>query len=116
MHANIIVYSYYYLLDPKIANLVSKDLPPSSVIVFDEAHNIDNVCIESMSCVISRRSLDKCHQGVEFLSKRVAEVKQQDTNRLRDEYNKLVQGLREVSEARETDQILANPGKSMLYY
>ena len=40
--ANVIVYSYYYLLDPKIAELVSKELARSSVVVFDEAHNIGN--------------------------------------------------------------------------
>lgn len=39
-HANAIVYSYHYLLDPKIAEIVSKELPRASVVVFDEAHNI----------------------------------------------------------------------------
>lgn len=34
------MYSYHYLLDPKIANLVSKELAKKSVVVFDEAHNI----------------------------------------------------------------------------
>jgi DNA excision repair protein ERCC-2 len=32
--ADIIVYSYHYLLDPKIAELVSKDLNPNSCVVF----------------------------------------------------------------------------------
>ncbi|CAB1347738.1 unnamed protein product [Coregonus sp. 'balchen'] len=49
LHANIIVYSYHYLLHPKIADLVSKELSKKSVVVFDEAYNIDNVCIDSMS-------------------------------------------------------------------
>ena len=39
-HANIIVYSYHYLLDPKIAELVSKEFSKKSVVIFDEAHNI----------------------------------------------------------------------------
>lgn len=39
-HANAVVYSYHYLLDPKIAEIVSKELPRASVVVFDEAHNI----------------------------------------------------------------------------
>lgn len=34
------MYSYHYLLDPKIADLVSKELAKKSVVVFDEAHNI----------------------------------------------------------------------------
>lgn len=39
-NANIIVYSYHYLLDPKIAEVVSKQLQKEVVVVFDEAHNI----------------------------------------------------------------------------
>jgi DNA excision repair protein ERCC-2 len=42
LYANIVVYSYHYLLDPKIADIVSKELSKSSVVVFDEAHNIGN--------------------------------------------------------------------------
>ncbi len=38
--ANIVVFNYSYMLDPKISDLVSKDFPKKSVLVFDEAHNI----------------------------------------------------------------------------
>ena len=38
--ANVIVYSYYYMLDPKVAELVSRELAKDCVVVFDEAHNI----------------------------------------------------------------------------
>lgn len=113
------VYSYYYLLDPKIAEVVSKELSKNAVVVFDEAHNIgttlffyfianlaisclkdkqlilkymfvnyyryvfavydmivcfcylDNVCIESMSIKITRRTLDKCQQNIDGLSKQI---------------------------------------------
>ena len=58
-HANVVVYSYHYLLDPKIAQLVSKELGKDSVVVFDEAHNIDSVLIEAMSVNIHRRHLDR---------------------------------------------------------
>ncbi|CAL8086325.1 unnamed protein product [Calicophoron daubneyi] len=109
IHANIIVYSYYYLLDPKIANLVSRDLPKNSVIVFDEAHNIDNVCIESMSCVLTRRALEKSTKSLNLLAERVNDVKKHNADRLKDEYRKLVEGLRQAQISKETDQVLANP-------
>ena len=48
-HANILIYNYQYVLDPKVAGLVSKELESESIVVFDEAHNIDNVCIEALS-------------------------------------------------------------------
>uniref|UniRef100_A0A8C1F2Y7 General transcription and DNA repair factor IIH helicase subunit XPD n=1 Tax=Cyprinus carpio carpio TaxID=630221 RepID=A0A8C1F2Y7_CYPCA len=82
LHANIVVYSYHYLLDPKIADLVSKELAKKSVVVFDEAHNIDNVCIDSMKT---------------------------DAAKLREEYRRLVEGLKEANVARETDVYLSNP-------
>jgi len=34
------VYSYYYLLDPKVAELISKEIEKDAIVVFDEAHNI----------------------------------------------------------------------------
>lgn len=108
-HANIVVYSYYYLLDPKISELVSNELSKKAVVVFDEAHNIDNVCIESMSVKISKRTLDRCHQNLEKLSDHIKRIKETNAEKLNDEYLKLVQGLRDKNLARETDQVLANP-------
>uniref|UniRef100_A0A8C9PT68 General transcription and DNA repair factor IIH helicase subunit XPD n=1 Tax=Spermophilus dauricus TaxID=99837 RepID=A0A8C9PT68_SPEDA len=109
LHANVVVYSYHYLLDPKIADLVSKELARKAVVVFDEAHNIENVCIDSMSVNLTRRTLDRCQGNLETLQKTVLRIKETDEQRLRDEYRRLVEGLREASAARETDAHLANP-------
>lgn len=108
-HANIVVYSYHYLLDPKIADLVSKEMAKNSVVVFDEAHNIDNVCIESMSVNINRRTLDRCHANIESLTNTIQVLKDNDKQRLKGEYERLVQGLRDANVARETDMYLSNP-------
>lgn len=39
-YCDVIIYSYHYLLDPKIAERVSKEFGPDCIVVFDEAHNI----------------------------------------------------------------------------
>ncbi|XP_067831112.1 general transcription and DNA repair factor IIH helicase subunit XPD [Heptranchias perlo] len=109
LHANIVVYSYHYLLDPKIADLVSKELTRKSVVVFDEAHNIDNVCIDSMSVNITRRMLDQCQNNIETLQKTIQHIKETDAAKLKEEYRRLVEGLKEAHVARETDVYLANP-------
>lgn len=67
------MYSYHYLLDPKIAEVVSKELARESVIIFDEAHNIDNVCIDSMSVKIYKRTIEKATANIQLLEKTVAE-------------------------------------------
>ena len=43
--ANVVVYNYQYMLDPKISGLVSRDMEKESIVVFDEAHNIDNIAV-----------------------------------------------------------------------
>ncbi|KAG8234636.1 hypothetical protein J437_LFUL014212 [Ladona fulva] len=108
-HANIVVYSYHYLLDPKIADVVSKELSKSSVVVFDEAHNIDNVCTDSMSVKINRRIIERSTANLQLLEKTVSEMKEADVRNLREEYERMVQGLRDASAARDTDVFLSNP-------
>ena len=107
---NVIIYSYHYLLDPKIAERVSKEFSRDCIIVFDEAHNIDNVCIESLSTDITEDSLRKATRGAHNLEKKINEMRDTDQKQLENEYQKLVEGLREADEARREDAFMANPG------
>lgn len=91
--ANVIVFNYQYMLDPKVASLVSKELSSNSIVVFDEAHNIDNVCIEALSVNFNRRSLQAADKNLNKLTELLDETKKTDQNKLVEEYNKLVQGL-----------------------
>jgi len=106
---NVIIYSYHYLLDPKIAERVSRELSKDCIVVFDEAHNIDNVCIESLSIDITEDSLRKATKGANNLEKNINDLKETDAQKLQDEYNKLVEGLREADEARAEEAFMANP-------
>lgn len=106
---NVVIYSYHYLLDPKVAELVSKEMAKDSIVVFDEAHNIDNVCIESLSIDITRPVLEASSRSLNELQRHIETTKEHDRGRLEEEYNRLVQGLRDQGVSRETDEILANP-------
>lgn len=77
--------------------------------VFDEAHNIDNVCIESLSIDLTEDSLRKASRGANNLERKIDEMKRSDSEKLQREYEKLVEGLRAADEAREEDQLMANP-------
>ncbi|KAI8070367.1 DNA repair helicase [Gongronella butleri] len=107
--ANVIIYSYHYMLDPKVAELVSKEMSKDCIVVFDEAHNIDNVCIESLSIDLHRPMLDAGARSINMLSDRIAEIKKNDRQKLEAEYSKLVEGLRDASTARDEDTFMANP-------
>ncbi|KAJ1568835.1 hypothetical protein HK405_013268 [Cladochytrium tenue] len=62
---------YHYILDPKIAELVSRELSKDSIVVFDEAHNIDNVCTESLSVDLTRGILDASARSVAVLDEKI---------------------------------------------
>lgn len=106
---NVIIYSYHYLLDPKIADRVSKELSKDCIVVFDEAHNIDNVCIESLSIDLTEDSLRKAGRGAANLERKITEMKATDSKKLQDEYAKLVQGLRDQDEANDEGAFMRNP-------
>ncbi|ORZ26023.1 hypothetical protein BCR42DRAFT_458082 [Absidia repens] len=107
--ANVVIFSYHYMLDPKVAELVSKEMSKDCIVVFDEAHNIDNVCIESLSIDLTRPILDAGARSVGLLADRITEIKKTDRQKLENEYSKLVEGLRDASAARDEDTFMANP-------
>lgn len=69
----MVIYSFHYLLDPKVAEQVSREMDKNSIVVFDEAHNIDNVCIESLSIDLTRPMLDSAARSVTALSEKIEE-------------------------------------------
>jgi DNA excision repair protein ERCC-2 len=73
--------------------LVSRELEAESIVVFDEAHNIDNVCIEALSVTLDRRLLEMSSRSVSKLQSKVAELKASDSAKLAREYADLVSGL-----------------------
>jgi Rad3-related DNA helicase len=54
--SDIIIAPYSYILDPELRKTLQLDLK-NSIIVFDEAHNIDAQCEEIMSFELSADTL-----------------------------------------------------------
>ncbi|GMH20543.1 hypothetical protein Nepgr_022384 [Nepenthes gracilis] len=107
--ANIVVYSYQYLLDPKVASIISKEMQRESVVVFDEAHNIDNVCIEALSVSVRRQTLEGASRNISRMAQEIERFKATDAGKLRAEYNRLVEGLALRGSLPITDAWLSNP-------
>ena len=47
-----------YMLDGSISDLMAKEIAKDSVVVFDEAHNIDDICLEVFSIDVNRKLLE----------------------------------------------------------
>ncbi len=93
--ARVIVFSYQYVLHGKILDEITKPhIAPRSIAVFDEAHNMDQVCIESLTVRIGRPTLEDSRVLCEQLEARVQQQNEAIQARLREEYDALVAGLR----------------------
>lgn len=80
-------------------------------VVFDEAHNIDNVCIEALSVTLDRRMVEASSRSVGMLQRKVTEMKAKDSVRLTKEYQDLVSGLAMQGTISRlgADTVIANP-------
>lgn len=110
--ANVIVYNYQYLLDPKIAGLISKSLARESIVVFDEAHNIDNICIDALTVSIREVTLRRSLGSIRRLRDAVQHLRDSDRDRLQREYSRLLRGLSTsglVPDTNASDLTLASP-------
>lgn len=77
------IYTYNYLIDPQIYEIVTKNLSLNCVIFLDEAHNIDNYCIEALSFNIKRNTLDNAAKTVKILEEKTKEEKLELKNYLK---------------------------------
>ncbi|EAS01088.2 DNA repair helicase (macronuclear) [Tetrahymena thermophila SB210] len=92
--SNIIVYNYMYMLDAKMTEILDKEFWKDCLVVFDEAHNIDNVCLEVFTVDINRKLLDMAYKNIEVLGTKVDRVETINHEKLESEYNQLLQGLK----------------------
>ncbi|KAL6121161.1 rad15 [Nucleospora cyclopteri] len=83
-----IIYPYNYIIDPVISNIVSKKLTEECCVIFDEAHNIDSHCIESLSLEIDRSTLENAGGLLRKLEHEIAIKKSEAQKDLREKLMK----------------------------
>jgi DNA excision repair protein ERCC-2 len=100
---DIVIQSYLYLVDPKVSGVVKEALTSNTIVVMDEGHNVDDVCIESMSMVVTKSDARNAKErNMRELHRLTEEVRATNRQRLQDEYDRLVSGLQLASMAQQT--------------
>ncbi|KAM0674951.1 TFIIH/NER complex ATP-dependent 5'-3' DNA helicase subunit [Gurleya vavrai] len=87
--ADCILFTYNYVIDPRIKSIVLKEVGLNSVIIFDEAHNIDNACIEAMSVNIKRNDLENAGKEIKILEAEIKKARIENEKILVQEYNNI---------------------------
>ena len=91
--ADIVICNYPYILDDKVNHIILKDLEKESVVIIDEAHNIDSVCIESKTIRLDKQVIDFAFKNLKELKEVYNERKIENFEAFEKEYKKLLMKL-----------------------
>ncbi|KAG5478123.1 hypothetical protein LSCM4_05523 [Leishmania orientalis] len=108
---DIIVHSYLYMVDPVVSEVTKEFLNENTIVVMDEGHNVDDVCIEAMSLILTKKDSLDAKQNMKDLSKELDHLKSTNRQQLQDEYDRLLNGLAmaEMSRTPEERALMESP-------
>ena len=69
-----------YLLDHKISVDIIKKLSKNTIVVFDEAHNIDDICIEAYTVHLNKRVIKNAEENVKYIKEKITTVSEANIN------------------------------------
>lgn len=121
LYCDIVIFNYQvynninqYLLDSKVASLISSDLEKECIVVFDEAHNIDSVCIESLSVALDIKTIKNAEKQIKMLNDKIKDCEESKAEKLKSEYLKLVNELNSDDNSNDNDNDNINGGEESL--
>ncbi|AAZ13362.1 TFIIH basal transcription factor complex helicase subunit, putative [Trypanosoma brucei brucei TREU927] len=91
--ADIVIHSFLYIVDPIVAEVTKEYMDENTIVVMDEAHNVDDVCIEAMSLIVTKDDAFQAKDNVKKLNEAVDRMKATNRQKLQEEYDRLVNGL-----------------------
>ncbi|KNH01734.1 TFIIH basal transcription factor complex helicase subunit [Perkinsela sp. CCAP 1560/4] len=92
--ADFLFHSYTYLVDPQLSAVIKSRLPENSVVVLDEGHNVDDVCIEAFSRKIERRDIEEArNHNIPSLEEQHSRKIGHNLSKIQNEFVKLVDDM-----------------------
>ena len=96
--ANLVVCPYQYVLDPSVRAITGSAFL-NSIVVFDEAHNIDSIALDTFSLRLGRKDLNLAGQYVVELAREIASSASKFASALKAETEALKAEIAELKEA-----------------
>jgi DNA excision repair protein ERCC-2 len=88
------VFNYLYLIDPQISPKFLKELSKDTIVVFDEAHNIDDICIESYTLKLNRHLLNSAEDNLKKLERKLEDIRATTVHHFEAEIHKMISKLK----------------------
>ena len=95
--SDMILCNYSYVIDYRVNEELMRHLDKNSVVLIDEAHNIDDVCVDSMSIRIDKYILYRSLENLNILSREYDKRKEENFDMFKKEYNKFISQAKEDS-------------------
>lgn len=96
--SQVIFGSYAYVIDPQASEIIYKTVPRNAIVIFDEAHNVDDMCCEFLSSWINQKMIDasiiSLKKGQEIASK----IRETEQDKLQSAFDKLKASLLEADD------------------
>lgn len=92
--ATVIFCSFAYTLDPGASETIFKTIHSQGIVVFDEAHNIDDIACEFMSMYVDQPTLDLAAIGVDAAKERDREIREREKEKLQKAFDKMKDNLK----------------------
>lgn len=88
----VIFISNSELLNPKSSSRILERLPATATFIFDNAHYLDKVCCENLSCYLTSALLLNAQRELDNFKKRVDATK--DDQKSKDQYEAITKGIK----------------------
>ena len=95
--SDIILCNYPYVIDYRVNEELMRHLDKNSVVLIDETHNIDDVCVDSMSIRIDKYILYRSLENLNLISREYDKRKEENFDMFKKEYNKFISQAKEDS-------------------
>lgn len=92
--ANVIICSTEELVHPRGGLYLRKILPTNSIIVFEDANTIDDICCNSMSYCISKSCIEEAGNAAKLARKVLSRAKEHEQDLIQKAYKRLKDGLK----------------------
>lgn len=66
------------MLDPTLSQMIKNSEKEATIVVFDEAHNIDDICVESYTVRLNKGTIQMANQNVSNLQSEVENIANND--------------------------------------
>jgi DNA excision repair protein ERCC-2 len=86
----MVICNYPYILDNRVNGVIMKNVSDNAMLIIDEAHNIDDVCLESKTVRIDSFLLDVALKNLDQLKSAYQKQKDLNFENFKTEYNKLL--------------------------